>query len=78
MKKLAIALAGALLLTAASPVFACPHDEDTKEAAPKTADKDKSTDKTADKTKTADKAKVKDTAKKTEKKPAAPPKVVLN
>jgi hypothetical protein len=73
MKKLAIAFAGALFLTAATPVFACPHEDGNKETAPKTADKDKDADKakTADKTK----AKAKDKAKTPEKKPD---KVVLN
>ena len=39
MKKLALAAAGALLLTAA-PVFACPHEGGGDTTAPKTADKD--------------------------------------
>jgi len=65
MKKLAIALAGALFMTAAAPVFACPHSED-KEApqAPRTAEKDKAPAKAPDTAKTTDKAKAKDTAKK--------------
>jgi hypothetical protein len=63
MKKLALALAGALFLTAA-PAFACPHDGGGEVQAPKTADKDKSTDKDKAKTAEKDKAKAKDTAKK--------------
>lgn len=70
MKKLAIALAGALFLTAATPVFACPGHEDNAEQAPKTADKAKDQDKTkTDTAKTQDKAKDKDAGKK---KPDAP------
>jgi hypothetical protein len=65
MKKLAIALAGALFLTAATPVFACPHGE-SKETAPATADKAKDKDKAkeTDTAKANDKAKDKDAGKK--------------
>ena len=40
MKKLAVALAGALFLAASAPVFACPH-EDKENNEVKTAEKDK-------------------------------------
>ena len=67
MKKLAIALAGALFLAASAPAFACPgHSEDkTDVAAPKTAEKDKTQDKAKAKPAEKDKAK-NDTAKKKE------------
>ncbi|MBP6633698.1 MAG: hypothetical protein KBG28_24615 [Kofleriaceae bacterium] len=64
MKKLALAVAGALLLTAA-PVFACPHEGGGDTTAPKTAEKDKAKD--------GDKAKTKDTSKDTAKKEAPKP-----
>ena len=68
MKKLAVAIAGALFLAASAPVFACPH-EDKNEV--KTAEKDQA--KEQDKAKTADKSKStdKDKAKKEESKPVA-------
>jgi hypothetical protein len=63
MKKLALAFAGALFLTAATPAFACPH-EDGGEAKTAEKAKDKDADKAKDTAKTQDKAKAKDTAKK--------------
>jgi hypothetical protein len=72
MKKLAVAIAGALFLAASAPVFACPH-EDKENNEVKTAEKDKAKDQ--DKAKTADKdkakAKDKDKAKEKESKPVA-------
>ena len=68
MKKLAIALAGALFLVSA-PAFACPHEDG---ANTKTAEKDKKQEQDkAKKPAEKDKAKDTDTAKKkeTEKKP---------
>jgi hypothetical protein len=65
MKKLAIALAGAVVFVSwvatATPVFACPHAEEkpAETEAPRTAEKDKA----KDKAKPAEKEKAKDTAK---------------
>ena len=68
MKKLAIALAGALFLAASAPVFACPgHSDDADNNAPKTAEKTKKQDQDKAKAKPAEKDKAKaDTAKKKE------------
>ena len=41
MKKLALVLSTLGLLTFATPVFACPHEDGAKDDAAKTAEKDK-------------------------------------
>jgi hypothetical protein len=66
MKKLAVAIAGALFLAASAPVFACPHGEkDSTEV--KTAEKDKAKEQDKAKTAEKEKAKAKEKAKKDEK-----------
>ena len=65
MKKLALVLSTLGLLTFATPVFACPHDEGAKDQAPKTAEKDKKQEAPAKKKEAPAKKKTDDSKQKT-------------